>query len=251
MKMKRIIITGFSIFLLVLSVSAQELISSGTVEYEVKTNLSKTMGDGSWAEQMKDNMSKFKTGYYKLSFTEKESLYKFDRWDPNQKIMSWFLNDDENAKWYFNQESKSYSVQKSTFGFNYLIKDSIPKIKWKLENETKTIAGYSCRKATGIMMDSVYIFAFYTDQIMAPNGPASINGLPGTILAMTIPRLYSSFIATKVTPNVVAEIKPLTAKKTYSSKEILDVLKERMKEWYSGEDSDVSDMQRTLWNAML
>lgn len=249
--MKKLTVIIFSIFLVATTATAQDLISSGTVEYEVKTNLFKTMGDDSWAEQMKDNMSKFKTGYFKLSFTEKESLYKFDRWDPNQKIMSWFLTDDENAKWYFNHDNSSYSVQKSTFGFNYLIKDSIPKIKWKLENETQTIAGYSCRKATGIMMDSVYIFAFYTDQIMAPSGPASINGLPGTILAMTIPRLYSSFIATKVTPNTVAEIKPLTAKKTYNSKEILDVLKERMKEWYSGEDDSANDMQRMLWNAML
>lgn len=250
--MKRIFLL-LSFIICAFDVNAQELVASGTVEYEVKTNIYKTIGDDSWSERMKDNMSKFKTAYYKLSFTEKESVYRFDRWDPTQKIPTWFLGDDENAKYYFDIEHNVYNMQKSMYGFNFVVKDSIPSIKWKLENETQVIAGYTCRKATGIMMDSVYIFAFYTDQIMSPTGPASIGGLPGTILGMTIPRLFSSWIATKVTTTtpIATSIKPLASKKYYSTGEILTVFKERAKEWAGSDAEDASRMQRMIWGAML
>ena len=236
-----------------MTVSAQELVSTGTIEYEVKTNLYKSMGDGSWSERMKDNMSKFKTGYFTLQFSPGQSLYKFDRWDAAQKIPTWYLDDDENAKYYFDNGNDIYIMQKSIYGFNFVVKDSIPAVKWKLENETQVIAGYTCRKATGVMMDSVYIFAFYTDQIMSPTGPVSIGGLPGTILGMTIPRMFSSWIATKVTVTTVPsdKIKPIESKKYYSTAEILKVFKERAKEWAGSDAEDMSRMQRMVWGAML
>jgi GLPGLI family protein len=233
--------------------AAQELVSTGTIEYEVKTNIYKTMGDDSWSERMKDNMSKFKTGYYTLQFSPNQSLYKFERWDAAQKIPTWYLNDDENAKYFFDNENDTYNMQKSMYGFNFVVKDTIPAVRWKLENETQVIAGYTCRKATGVMMDSVYIFAFYTDQIMSPTGPCSIGGLPGTILGMTIPRLFSSWIATKVTVTTTAsdKIKPIASKKYYTTAEILKVFKERAKEWAGSDAEDIGRLQRMVWGAML
>ncbi len=97
------------------------------------------------------------------------------------------------------------------YGSSIIVQDSIKNIQWKLSNETRMIAGFNCRKATGKIFDSVYVFAFYTDEILIPGGPASINGLPGTILGVTIPRLFTSWIATKVSVTSVAEndIKPV------------------------------------------
>jgi GLPGLI family protein len=68
----------------------------------------------------------------------------------------------------------------------------------------------------------VYVFAFYTDDIMISGGPCSINGLPGMILGLTIPRLYTSFIATKVAVKKVTatEIIPVKAKKNVYCKRI-------------------------------
>jgi GLPGLI family protein len=62
-------------------------------------------------------------------------------------------------------------------------------------------------------MEDVYI-CFYTDDITISGGPCSINGLPGDDFRLTIPRLYTSYVATKVDVSVsdVATIKPITAK---------------------------------------
>ena len=45
---------------------------------------------------------------------------------------------------------------------------------------------------------TMHIFAFYTDEITTSGGPMSIHGLPGMILGVTIPRMYTSWIAKKV-----------------------------------------------------
>ena len=78
-------------------------------------------------------------------------------------------------------------------------------MEWRLTNENRVIAGFNCRKAVAKIFDSVYVFAFYTDEILIPGGPCSINGLPGMILGVTIPRLFTSWIATKVTLTGVDE----------------------------------------------
>jgi GLPGLI family protein len=78
------------------------------------------------------------------------------------------------------------------------------KLDWKLvPNETREIAGFNCRKAQAVIFDSVYVFAFYTDEITVSGGPMGIHGLPGMILGITIPRMFTSWIATKLQVNGV------------------------------------------------
>ncbi len=66
--------------------------------------------------------------------------------------------------------------------------------------EIRQIAGYECRKALTIINDSVYVVAFYTDKILLKGGPEGFNGLPGMIMGMAIPRLQTTWFATKVEP---------------------------------------------------
>jgi GLPGLI family protein len=115
------------------------------------------------------------------------------------------------------------------------------------------IAGFNCRKAVGKIFDSVYVFAFYTDEIMISGGPCSINGLPGMILGMTIPRLFTSWIATKVMINDVNDtaIKPASTKKSFPNKEFKNLLTDRIKEWEEYYKDDKSVATRFLWNALL
>jgi GLPGLI family protein len=70
-------------------------------------------------------------------------------------------------------------MQKQIVGTNFVVEDSIPNIQWKLTNEHREIAGYNCRKAVGKIYDDVYVFAFYTDDIIISGGPCSINKLTG------------------------------------------------------------------------
>jgi len=52
--------------------------------------------------------------------------------------------------YYKNVKEKSYTVDKEFMGKEFLVKDSLPKLNWKMESETKVIGGYTCFKATAV-----------------------------------------------------------------------------------------------------
>jgi GLPGLI family protein len=95
------------------------------------------------------------------------------------------------------------TMQKEVYGDVMLLTDTARKINWKITDETKEILGYQCRRANAIMMDSIYVVAFYTDKIPVSGGPESFNGLPGMILQAALPHENISWIATKVTDMAV------------------------------------------------
>jgi GLPGLI family protein len=88
--------------------------------------------------------------------------------------------------------------QKNIYGDSYLVSDSLRHIDWKITSEMRKIAGFDCRKAVGRVMDSIVVIAFYTDEILSPGGPESFNGLPGMIMGLAIPRLHTTWYATKL-----------------------------------------------------
>ena len=233
---------------------AQSLfISKAEIEFEVKVNVKKTMGNNSWAEMIKESMPEFKTGYFLYTFADNKSVYKFDHWG-EKKVPEWMRKNDEENIWYFDHAANRFNMQKGVYGSSFNVEDSIPVIHWKLTNENRVIAGFNCRKAVGKIMDSVYVFAFYTDEIMVPGGPCSINGLPGMILGLTIPRLYASWIAIRVNINNVntAVIKPVVVKKYFTNKSLQLMLKERTKEWFNEDDPDSRKwIDQFYWNTLL
>lgn len=237
-----------------LNSTAQLFIEKATIEFEVKTNVKKTIGGGMWAEMMKENMPQFKTGYYKYTFSGSKSLYKFDRWDEKGKVPEFMRRDDEQSTYFFDHANNKLYQQKSIVGSEFLVQDSLPKINWRLTNESRLIAGFNCRKAVGIIQDSVYVFAFYTEEIVIPGGPCTINGLPGMILGLTIPRMYTSYIATKVQVTGVDEtiLQPFAAKKYSTRLALKTMISERAKEWSSDEDEDSKAWKNQfIWNALL
>ncbi len=245
-------ITLLSVF----SLHAQQFISKAVMEYEVKANIKKTLGNNMWDEMLKENLPTFKTGYYTYTFANNKSVYKFDHWDPSVKIPEFLRKSDEENVWYFDYSAGFFNMQKNVYGSNFNVQDTIPALEWKLTNENRVIAGFNCRKAVAKIFDSVYVFAFYTDEIMIPGGPCSINGLPGMILGVTIPRLFTSWIATKVNVNQVNEnsIKPVSVKKNYTLKDLKFTLNERTKDWYrwSNDANEVKQQKsRFEWTTLL
>ena len=233
---------------------AQTFLDKAEIEFEVKTNIKKTMGNSTWAEMLKDQMPTFRTGYYKFTFANNKSVYKWDHWDEKEKMPEWFRKSEEENVWYFDHNTGKYNMQKNVVGSNFNVEDSMKNIKWKLSNESRVIAGFNCRKATGVIMDSVYVFAFFTEEIMIPGGPCAISGLPGMVLGLTIPRLYTSFIATKINVTSVNEsvIKPVTAKKYYTYNTLKTTLVERSKDWSSDDDPDSQQWKNQfIWGALL
>jgi GLPGLI family protein len=251
--MKKIIITPLLLLLTGLSIQAQQFIDKATIEYEVKSNVKKTMGEGFWAEMMQDQLPNFKIAYYNFTFANGKSMYKFDRFDPSTKIPEFLKRGDEDSEYYTDHNTGEMSFKKDVFGNPFFIKDSLRTIEWRYTNESRVIAGFNCRKAIGRIYDSVYVFVFYTDEITISGGPCSISGLPGMIMGMTIPRLYTSWIATKVNLNNVNEsiIKPVTAKKPSTYKEYRNLLVERTKEWGGEDEENKKWLNQFLWSAML
>jgi GLPGLI family protein len=229
--------------------NAQQFISTGMIEFEVKRNNHKSFGDGIWGEMFKDKIPQFSTSYFKYTFSDEKAFYKFDRRDEKSKL-PWQnpsnSYEDDNI-WYSDYKAGNFTNQKFVYDDNYLLSDSLMKIDWKLSpNETRIIAGFNCRKATGIIFDSVYVFAFYTDEITIPGGPMGLHGLPGMILGVTIPRMYTSWIATRlqvsgVNTNII--IAPAKGKKK-KAKELQANVEKVTKNWGSWG-------QQNIWNLFL
>ena len=55
-------------------------------------------------------------------------------------------------------------------------------------------------------MDSIYVVAFYTDEIVTPGGPESFTGLPGMILGVALPHQHITWFATKVEAVKVTDV---------------------------------------------
>ncbi len=237
-----------------LRVNAQQFITKAVIEYEVKANIQKTMGNGTFEDMIKDQLPEFKTGYFDFTFADNKSIYKFDHWnDDSKKIPAWLKRGDEDNVWYYDYNLGRYNNQKSIFGTNLSLADTIPQLKWRITNDTRVIAGFNCRKAVSIIFDSVYVFAFYTDEIMISGGPCSINGLPGMILGLTIPRLYTSWIATKVMLTNVNEnsIKPVASKKSYDIKFLETTINDRLKDWIPDDEEERQQRARFVWGILL
>jgi GLPGLI family protein len=238
----------FTILLLWFSgfAGAQQFISSGMIEFEVRTNNHRALGDGIWGQLWKDRVPQFSTSWYHFVFDDNKAIYKIDRIDEKSKIPWRNRNEDDNT-WYNNYESGTFINQKFVFDDIYLMSDSLSQIEWKLSpSETREIAGFLCRKATGIIFDSVYVFAFYTDEITINGGPMGIHGLPGMILGITIPRMYTSWIATRLqlTGFNTNNIKPPVKGKKRKAAELKQNVESATKDWGTYG-------QQAVWNLFL
>ena len=210
------------------SANAQEFILKGKIIFERKIN-QWANNDGSFAEELKKSVPQFKLDLFSLDFNNDKSIYHalsevkknlFNETALNNIVYSNFLNDESVA-------------QKNIFEKTYLIKDNLSKIKWKIKDDFREIAGFNCRRATAILFDSVFVVAFYTDKITLPGGPESFNGLPGTILGIVINRLHTTWYATKVELDNVNDkaIAPPTKGEPVNNHEIIQKIEKPLSDW--------------------
>jgi len=230
----KIFICFFFSLLFMLHTIAQNshFITEGKIEFERKLNLhSQFNDDNAWSAEYKKSIPQFKTTYFNLLFNNNKTLYQPGR-EVAENNKLWEQPAEENIV-YSDLDKQQMISQKKIFEKTFLITDSTRKIQWKITDEKRTIAGFECRRANALIMDSVYIVAFYTDEIVTTSGPESFSGLPGMILGVAIPHEHITWFATKLTAIPIKETDfkiPVKGVKL-NNNTLKETLKSSLKDW--------------------
>lgn len=180
---------------------AQEtFIPYGKIIFEKKTNMIRSLQGADIPEEAKEKMQKYITSDWELIFDQNRSLYKAKKKeseDNNRGFFPFSLGKQTNEI-YTDYSKNKRILRRNIMTEDYLLIDTIPSINWKIMHDIRNIAGYECRKAIGIIHDTIYVVAFYTDEILLRGGPEGFNGLPGMILGLAVPRYHTTWFATFV-----------------------------------------------------
>ena len=231
--MKKIIF-GFGLVLLsTTSLLAQ--MKEGKIVYERKINMWRMITD----PEMRTRVPEFRTANFELLFNDKASLF---RSVPDDEAPDPFANNGGDrggqrfnfrmpeTTTYIDLASQMQYESRPMFEKTFLVVDSLKPLKWKISEETKTIAKHLCKKATttapaqmvrmgGIRMgrnnaattDSAKkadapivpketeVVVWYTEDIAASVGPEVYTGLPGAILEVDMDNGSNVTTATEVT----------------------------------------------------
>lgn len=279
--MYKIIFTLSLMFAVHLGLKAQEF--QGMAVYESKTSTSdfKSRFEGNkditpeMQKNIEERMKKMFEKTFILNFDKAASIYKEEeKLDaPGQggggmRIMSSMMGGG--GTYYKNVKSKTYTVDKEFMGKEFLIKDSLPNLNWKMEGETRLIGGYNCFKATAIrpasktdfrnfrpkkeeakkadstataskekktnFMDGIElpkeitITAWYTPEIPVNQGPEGYWGLPGLILEVNDGKTIILCSKIVLNPKDKANIKASTNGKEISQTDYDETVIKKMKE---------------------
>jgi len=211
--------------------------TTGKIEYERKVNVHAQMAemeDNPFFEKMKAQIPKFMSSYFDLRFDTARSIYKPGREVEGNNMFKMFGGGPatENV---VSTDFNTHRIKafKTVFDQKFQIQDSIRVMEWKEKDELRTIAGFKCHKAVGRICDTVYVVAFYTEDIVVSGGPEMFGGLPGMIMELAIPRLHTTWTATKVelTPPVETDFAMPDKGKKVTEKELFESLDNSFKSW--------------------
>lgn len=200
------------IVLFVFTVNAQNFQGKAIYKTSRKSNfkIKEDKGmDDKMQEEIQKRLQKMNQKTYILKFDKYASTYKQETTlnAPNPQVGNgavkvFSLGGSGDSDIYFkNTKENRFANQTEIQGKRFLIKDKLPKYKWKMSSETKNIGNYTCYKATfskeveNVKMtvkngksveektkEIVLTTAWYTPQVPVNNGPDNYQGLPGLIL---------------------------------------------------------------------
>lgn len=205
---------------------------SGKITYERKVNVHKLWGDDSWMSEWKDKIPKFQINTFEMDFTADNSFYKPVKESEPPK-MGWGAPPGAENEVFMDFKTNTVTANKQIYEQRFLIQDSMRKLKWRFTDEIRTIAGYTCRKAVTKICDSVYVVAFYAEDIPVNGGPEQFGGLPGMILELAVPRLFTTWVATQVSVVTVKNPTepPFSKGKKVKQNELVTSLQKSLKDW--------------------
>ena len=245
----------------------------GKAYYQTKTTVDMSrFGGGQLSEERKkeiaERMKNALEKVYVLTFNQTESIYKEE-----EKLetpgtgggMRFGMMNASGGPQYKDVKNKLLLQEQDLYGKQFLIKDSLPNLKWDLGAETKMIGQYMCFKATAVRnvegfdmanfgrrnneseksKDSVnakikdrnseeprqyIVTAWYTPQIPVSQGPDSYWGLPGLILEVSADR--TTILCSKIVlnPEEKTELKKPSKGKEISREDYNSLQKEKTEE---------------------
>jgi GLPGLI family protein len=218
-------------------------VTSGTIEYQKRVNTFQVIGNvvapnadpnlkarlQQALDQYKKTQPQFATFNSSLSFSGNKTLLTPIL--PAVLYQSFQLNPitAESNTIYTDLSAGKIVMEKDAMGEQFLLSDSTRKIKWRITDETRDILGYPCTRANGLISDSIYVVAFYTDKIRVSGGPELFTGLPGMILQLAIPHENVSWVATKIIDAEPAKpIAPPKKGKPVNTQQLLATIKNGM-----------------------
>ncbi|MFW2478418.1 MAG: GLPGLI family protein [Sediminibacterium sp.] len=199
----------------VFGLSQHSILENGRIIYERKINAYAIISDfvkgsdlvtsdafSSFLQRYRQDHPQFWVDSFQLFFNTDSTLYQ-----PVGSV-SPFLHGTgvpmaEKNRVFNRLSSFQYIAQKNAYSEQRLIRDTLVKIQWKLTDETREIAGFECRRANGLIQDSIYLVAFYADAIKTKGGPERFHGLPGMILGLAIPHYHITYFATRIEPIII------------------------------------------------
>ena len=251
----------------------------GVAYYQTKTTMDlDNWGRGQLSEQQKkqimERMKSVLEKTYVLTFTQSESIYKEEEKleAPGQgggfRMMMGAMGGSEDNL-YKNIKDHQILQEQEFFGKQFLIKDSLPKLEWKMGTETKQIGQYTCFKAIATkkvegfdwrsmrrrnddeikeaeklkdstkskdpideveMPEDIEVTVWYTPQIPVSQGPGEYWGLPGLILEVNADR--TTILCSKIVmnPEEKTEIKQPSKGKEVTKEEYNTIVKEKVEE---------------------
>jgi GLPGLI family protein len=235
------LLTGFST---TLSAQNARFATEGVIEYNRSTNMYAVLqkqvnsSNSSFLGQIVDDYKRkspqFKVLKSTLSFSKNKTL--FTPIEDTAAPIQWFGDSPEISQIntiYTDLTTKEKFTRKKVYEETFVVKDTARVINWKITGETREIAGYECRRANAVIMDSVYVVAFYTDEIPVSGGPESFNGLPGMILGLALPHDNVTWFATIVNDRPVDAkvLVPPTKGKATDVKGLIATLSSALKEY--------------------
>ena len=222
--MKKIV---FLLLLTTVTITAMAQMKEGKISYERKVNMHRFITD----PEMRARIPEFRTDKFELLFNEQASLFRTvvdeDAPDP-------FANnggDRGGVRFNFRMpETSTYTdinnqmqyESRAMFEKTFLVVDSLKQNKWKISDETKTIANHVCKKATTMVAQAaqmrmrfgngpraaedtvapkpkeVELVVWYTEDIPVSIGPDNYAGLPGAILEVNTDNGANTITATEV-----------------------------------------------------
>jgi GLPGLI family protein len=238
----------------VLIAQQASFITSGTIEFEKKVNVYALIREGQLTgKNVKGNERQLYEDYQKerpqfsilkstLHFDDTKTLFMPIDIEKSTRGFSIPMAAQINTV-YMDHSAGMRIVLKSIFGESLLLKDSMRKINWKITEEIREVAGYSCRRANAIVMDSIYVVAFYTEKIHVSGGPESFSGLPGMIIELALPHEHVVWRATKVTDTATTSIKPPAKGQPVDRQQFMDILLKALK----GRDAQTANLLMRIY----